>query len=535
MKLIICIYFNVHWVNNTPIYNINNNTPDDLDKPIQSSPIIGVGQLARPNIPAPPIPNYRQSIKQLKEKEELHNNSNYENINNNSEDVNKSIILNNEIIVTNKRLPSSPTTTNISTNSNNMSSFKSLHNLANKNIIDKCLKSASYNVSLLNLNQYNSANNNNNNNNNISPINKAVEKNQQIFNKTPTTTRLHTNNNNNNNKNSEKKFLTLQNQVNNNNKNSSNNNNNEYRIPSSRHFCGRLLSTNLTASQQTSIENNKTQDMTKPNKSISVNCLNNEQQKLQIKPQQYDKHSSYNEQKFGKSDENLKILANNENENENFKNSTLSLSKSIKDLRFYVSNSYSPSLIIKPPLSPVIVNSNTSQSQIENDKININYQYQPKQQQLVVPLVSKRSSSIDTTRCSNKTLDKAPIVRQEMEVINDSYKYPVLSAKSMPRPVPNARNVYKVELESKTNATKDNKIMNDNDEILIDCILDMKAPVSAQNRPKPPHQPAPPIPASRTMQNIKAQQQQNTMQYSSTFKPSQVYIENNENINYSLK
>jgi hypothetical protein len=442
--------------------------------------------LIRPNQPAPPVPNFRQTIK-LKQKEpeeeEEKINKNYENINN----INKSIILPSQ--------SSSPTTTT----TNNINSFKSLHNLNNKNIIekniiDKCLKSASYNVSSLNLNQYNNQittkqiNNNNN---------KTCEKEQQILTNKIITPR-----------NSEKVFLNLQNQVNNNKES------NEYRVPSSRHFCGRLLSTNLTLNTETNVKMIK---HTEKSKSISINCLNNDQQQQQPTYKMRHRHES---------DENLKL----NNENENFKNSTLSLSKSIKDLRFYVSNSYSPSLIIKPPLSPVIVNgtshTNSHNNQIENDKININYQYQPKQQQLTVPIPSKRSSSVDHHHQSNTTTTtrrSAPIVKQS-EMIDDR-KYPILNAKNVPT-MPNNRNIYKIEL---TDQHQEN-ILNDKDEILIDCILDMKAPSSPPLRP--PQQPAPPIPASRTMPNIKQQQQ--NFQYSSTFKPNQVYKENNENINYGF-
>ena len=286
-------------------------------------------------------------------------------------------------------------------------------------------------------------------------------------------------------------------------------------------------------------------------KSNSINCLNNEQQPKtkQQKHKQQQQQQQHNEQKFGKSDENLKISMNDhDNENENFKSSTLSLSKSIKDLRFYVSNSYSPSLIIKPPLSPVIVNGNSSQSQIENDKININYQYHPKQQsqQLVVPppVPNKRSSSADHSRKSSFDKYQAPLVKQETQVVNDSYrKYPLLNAKNMPI-IANNKNVYKIEIENGGNndSMKNNKfnsqqqkdyVLDDKDEILIDCILDMKAPSSPPLRP--PQKPAPPIPTSRTMPNIRQHQQQN-LQYSSTFKPHQVYIENNENvINYGYK
>jgi len=334
----------------------------------------------------------------------------------------------------------------------------------------------------------------------INNNNKTCENEQQIL-----TTKIITP------RNSEKIFLNLQNQVNNNNNNKESN---EYRVPSSRHFCGRLLSTNLTLNTETNVKMIK---HTEKSKSISINCLNNNDQQQQQQP-------TYKMRNRHESDENLKL----NNENENFKNSTLSLSKSIKDLRFYVSNSYSPSLIIKPPLSPVIVNgtshNNSHNNQIENDKININYQYQPKQHQLTVPMPSKRSSSVDHHHSNTATTTRksAPIVKQSE--MTDDRKYPTLNAKNVPT-MSNNRNIYKIEL---TDQQQHENILNDKDEILIDCILDMKAPSSPPLRP--PQQPAPPIPASRTMPNIKQQ----NFQYSSTFKPNQVYKENNENINYGF-
>ncbi len=145
----------------------------------------------------------------------------------------------------------------------------------------------------------------------------------------------------------------------------------------------------------------------------------------------------------------------------------MTLSKSIKDLKLFVSNSFSPSLIIKPPVNEY---ARPQQSQPQHQPQHQHQpHYQPQHQpQQRVPNYENQHYVANNRRKTTYTND-----------YQNQSAYPVVNLE----PTQNRQGVYKPRMhmqEAQMQMGRSPQLQNKNNEDLINCILDMKPMMSQQ-------------------------------------------------------
>lgn len=225
-----------------------------------------------------------------------------------------------------------------------------------------------------------------------------------------------------------------------------------FRVPSSRHFCGRLMS--VSQQSVSSCSSSSSASMTNTNEEISIETDSTESPS----PVSSSPNSHYNHQRnMTKSVEFLGSKIDSIKKEKSLVDLIDSVSKSNKDLRHFVSNSYSPSQIVRPDdqeqqKKPMIMNPPTVLAKPlkdhRSDQIRLQYLHQ---EQIISKMEKKK-------------------LNQYMQ-IKSGYK----------------ENKYKEEVES--------------DETLINCILEMKPLPSNKNKNENDLRPQP-QPRNNSQQNV---------------------------------
>ncbi|CAF0858881.1 unnamed protein product [Brachionus calyciflorus] len=210
-----------------------------------------------------------------------------------------------------------------------------------------------------------------------------------------------------------------------------------FRIPSSRHFCGRLMSFSQNSSVSSSSSSSSSSSASMTNTEISIETDSTESPS----PASTSPNSQYQHQRnMAKSVEFLSTKIDDLKKEKSLislidSTRPVGVSKSIKDLREFVSNSYSPSQIVRP------------------DSV------EPQKRQLVQQPVIKQATSINSLM--------KPFKNEKSDQIRLEFLQQQQALAKMERD-------YSKKMDIK-------KSTNESDETLINCILEMKPLPSNRN------------------------------------------------------